>query len=49
MARRWVARMEELEMTHAYAEIADGDHVDAIASNAPLIAQVFDFFDKYSQ
>ena len=49
MARRWVARMEELEMTHTYVEIAGGDHVDAIASNVPLIAQIFDFFDKHSQ
>jgi predicted peptidase len=49
LARRWVARMEELEMAHAYVEIAGGDHNEAIARNAPLISQIFDFFDKYSQ
>ena len=49
LARRWVTRMEELEMAHAYVEIAGGDHNEAIARNASLISQIFDFFDKYSQ
>ena len=49
LARRWVARMEELEMVHTYVEIAGGDHNEAISGNAPLISQIFDFFDRYSQ
>ena len=49
LARRWAARMEKLEMVHAYVEIPDGDHNEAISGNAPLISQIFDFFDRYSQ
>lgn len=49
LARRWVARMGELEMVHSYVEIPGGDHNEAISENAPLISEIFDFFDKYSQ
>ena len=49
VARRLVAKMEELNMTHQYIEIAGGDHNDAIARNPELIAQVFDFLNKYSK
>ena len=49
LARRWVARMGELEMVHSYVEIPGGDHNETISENAPLISEIFDFFDRYSQ
>jgi len=45
-ARRWAARLEELDMTHEYHEIAGGDHMSVIADGMP---DIFEFFDSHSK
>jgi predicted peptidase len=44
--RKWVAKMDELKMKHKYIEIADGNHIQSISRNAPMIGEVFDFLAK---
>ena len=44
--RRWVDRMEELEMDLVYKELAGGNHFGSITRNPEMIAGVFDFFDE---
>ena len=44
-ARRWVAKMKELDMTHEYIEIKDGNHVSSITQNPEMIGKVFTFFN----
>ncbi|HJO12364.1 MAG: alpha/beta hydrolase-fold protein [Gammaproteobacteria bacterium] len=45
IARNWVAKMAELNMTHKYIEIAGGDHVSSITENPEMIAEIFQFFN----
>jgi predicted peptidase len=45
ISRRWVARMQELGMTHRYIEVQGGDHTAIIARNPEHMRQIFDFFD----
>lgn len=44
--RKWVAKMSELKMKYKYIEIADGNHIQTISKNAPMIAEVFEFLSK---
>ena len=46
IARRWVAQMEELGMTHQYVEIPGGDHSRIIARDPDNVKAIFDFFDQ---
>ncbi len=46
IARRWVAKMEELGMKHQYVEIAGGDHSRIIARDPDNVKAIFDFFDQ---
>lgn len=43
--RAWAKAMEARKMDVSYHEIEGGDHVRAIARNAALIGEAFDFFD----
>ena len=45
-ARRWVAKMKELEMTHEYIEVKDGGHVRVAFDNLP---KIFEFFNKHQK
>jgi predicted peptidase len=45
-ARQWAAKLEELDMTHEYYEIAGGDHMSVIADGMPSI---FEFFGQHSK
>ncbi len=45
-ARRWAAKLEELDMTHEYHELAGGDHMSVIADGMP---DIFEFFDSHSK
>ena len=49
IARRWVAKMKELGMTHEYIEIKDGNHVSSITQNPEMIGQVFAFFNAQTR
>jgi predicted peptidase len=42
-ARRWVAKLKELNLTHEYLEIAGGGHGDVISRGMP---KIFEFFEK---
>ncbi len=42
-ARRWASKMEELEMTHEYIEVKDGNHIVPAITQLPAI---FEFFEK---
>ena len=44
--RLWAAKLEELDMTHEYLEIAGGDHGDVIGIGMP---NIFEFFDSHSK
>jgi dipeptidyl aminopeptidase/acylaminoacyl peptidase len=44
--RRWVEKLEELEMTHEYLEIAGGDHGNVISLGMP---DIFTFFEGHSR
>lgn len=46
IARRWVAQMQELGMTHQYVEISGGDHSRIIARDPDNVKAIFDFFDQ---
>ena len=46
IARRWVAQMQELGMTHQYVEIPGGDHSRIIARDPDNVKAIFDFFDQ---
>lgn len=45
-ARQWAARLDELEMTHEYHELAGGDHMSVIADGMP---DIFEFFASHSK
>lgn len=47
--RRWVKKMEELEMDYVYNEIKGGNHFNTISRNPEMMAGVFDFFDERSR
>ncbi len=49
IARRWVAKMKELGMTHEYIEIKDGNHVSSITQNPEMIGEVFAFFNAQTR
>jgi predicted peptidase len=49
IARRWVAKMKDLDMTHEYIEIKDGNHVTSITRNAEMIAKIFAFFNAHTR
>ena len=42
--RRFVEQMQELEMTHVYREVKDGDHVSVAWK---FFDEIFDFFDEH--
>lgn len=46
VTRRWVAKMEELGMTHRYIEIPGGDHSRIITRTPENVRAIFDFFDQ---
>jgi len=46
-ARTWVAKMEELGMTHRYIEIPGGDHSRIISRDPDNVKAIFDFFDQH--
>lgn len=46
MTRRWVAKMKELEMEHAYIEVEGGDHVRIAFDKMP---DIFEFFNKHKR
>jgi predicted peptidase len=46
IARRWVAKMKELEMQHKYIEVANGGHVKIAFDHFP---QIFEFFDAHAK
>ncbi|MEC9241671.1 MAG: PHB depolymerase family esterase [Gemmatimonadota bacterium] len=46
IARRWVAQMQELGMTHQDVEIPGGDHSRIIARDPDNVKAIFDFFDQ---
>lgn len=43
-ARRWAAKMKELNMEHTYIEVAGGGHVRVAFDNLP---KIFEFFNKH--
>ncbi len=45
-ARRWVAKMKELGMTHKYIEVKDGGHVKVAFENIP---KIFEFFNQHKK
>ncbi len=45
--RTWVAKMEELGMTHQYIEIPGGDHSRIILRDPDNVKAIFDFFDQH--
>jgi poly(3-hydroxybutyrate) depolymerase len=45
-ARQWAAKLDELDMTHEYHEIAGGDHMSVIADGMP---DIFEFFESHSK
>jgi dienelactone hydrolase len=47
IARTWVEKMEELEMTYEYIEVPDGDHTAIIARDPDNIRRIFDFFEAH--
>ena len=47
--RAWVAKMEELEMTHRYIEIPGGDHSRIISRDPDNVKAIFDFFDQHTR
>ena len=47
--RAWVAKMEELEMTHRYVEIPGGDHSRIISRDPDNVKAIFDFFDQHKR
>ncbi len=47
LARTWVARMEELGMTHRYIEIAGGDHNAIISRNPENVRTLLDFLAEH--
>ena len=49
IARRWVAKMEELGMSHEYIEIEDGNHVSSITRNPEMIGKIFAFFNAHKR
>ena len=49
IARRWVAKMKELEMAHEYIEIKDGNHVTSITRNPEMIRKIFAFFNAHAR
>lgn len=44
--RPWAEKMKELNMTHEYLEIMDGNHIDVAYKNLP---QIFEFFNKHKK
>lgn len=46
VTRAWVAKMEDLGMTHGYVEIPGGDHTGIIARDPANMKKIFDFFDQ---
>lgn len=48
-ARKWVARMQELGMTHEYVEIAGGDHSEFISKTPATLKKLFDFVTRYTR
>lgn len=46
IARRWVAKMKELKMTHQYIEVKGGGHVKPAFDHFP---QIFAFFNKHKR
>jgi poly(3-hydroxybutyrate) depolymerase len=46
VTRTWVAKMEELGMTHRYVEIPGGDHSRIISRDPGNVEAIFDFFDQ---
>jgi poly(3-hydroxybutyrate) depolymerase len=49
VTRRWVAKMQELQMDFRYLEIKGGGHLIGIRTNPGMISQVFDFFDQHTK
>lgn len=47
LSRRWVARMEELDMTHRYIEIPGGDHATLITRSPENVRDLFDFLAEH--
>ena len=47
--RTWVAKMEELGMTHQYVEIPGGDHSRIISRDPDNVKAIFDFFDQHTR
>jgi len=45
VTRRWVAKMDELEMDYRYIEIPGGDHSRIITRTPENVRAIFDFFD----
>lgn len=45
-ARRWAAKMKELEMTHKYIEVKDGNHIKPAITELPAI---FEFFAGHTK
>jgi poly(3-hydroxybutyrate) depolymerase len=46
VTRAWVAKMDELGMTHRYIEIPGGDHSRIITNTPENVRAIFDFFDQ---
>lgn len=44
-ARRWAAKLDDLDMTHEYHEIPGGDHMSVIADGMP---DIFEFFEQHT-
>jgi predicted esterase len=44
--RRWAEKLDELDMTHEYLEIPDGDHGSVISIGMP---DIFEFFAEHSR
>ncbi|MDX1491692.1 MAG: alpha/beta hydrolase-fold protein [Pseudohongiellaceae bacterium] len=49
MVRALVQQFEDAGLNSEYIEIPDGDHVQVIARNADMIAQVFEFLTTYTR
>ena len=45
-ARKWVAKMKELEMEYVYLEVAGGDHVQPAFQKMP---DIFAFFNEHQR
>jgi predicted peptidase len=44
--RRWADKLEELQMTYRYVEIAGGDHMSVIGTGMP---DIYAFFEAHSK